>query len=129
MRGALVSFLLVAGLSFGAGCVLITGGTDGYTQAGGAAAAGASCTSAANCGDGGNVCCLIVTAQTMSTAGTCASTCAITVPTAYPQLCKTSAECGDAGPCNLLTCTVDAGGTGYPVTLQACGMIPGCTGP
>ena len=29
MRGALVSFLLVAGLSFGAGCVLITGGTDG----------------------------------------------------------------------------------------------------
>jgi hypothetical protein len=129
MRGALVSLVLITGLSFGAGCILITGGTDGYTQAGGAAAAGASCMSAANCGDGGNVCCLVVTAQTMSTAGTCASTCAISYPQAYPQLCMTSAECGDAGPCNMLSCTVDAGGTDIPFTLQACGTVPGCTGP
>jgi hypothetical protein len=128
MRGALVSFLLVSGLSFGAGCILITGGTDGYTQAG-AGSAGASCMSAADCGDGGSVCCLIVTAQTTSTAGTCASTCAIAYPTAYPQLCKTSAECADAGPCNMLSCTVDASGTGIPFTLQACGMVQGCTGP
>lgn len=121
MRG-LLSFLLVAGMSLGAGCMLVTGGTDGYTQAGGSRSAGASCMSAADCGDGGDVCCLIVTAQTMSTAGTCASTCAI--PTTYPQLCKMSAECGDAG-CN--SCTVDAGGV--PVMLQVCGTVEGCTGP
>jgi hypothetical protein len=126
MRTALISIVGAIALASGTicavctGCILVTGGTDGYSQA--PVPTGGTCTSAAECGDGGMVCCLVVTASTTSTNGTCESTCS----TSYPQLCATTAECGDAGACLKQQCTVDAGGTGIPVPLQACGTIPSC---
>lgn len=126
MRRALASFTLAAGMSFAAGCILVTGGTGGYTQAGGSDSGGMSCTSAADCGDGGQVCCLVVSASATAASGTCEPTCSI--PSSYPQLCATSAECGDAGSCNKQSCTVNVSGSSVPVSLKACGMVQGCTG-
>jgi hypothetical protein len=124
MRGPIAALVLAAGLTLAGGCIIFTGGTDGYSGVDSGSSAGATCTSAANCGDGGYVCCLIVSASTMSTNGTCAQTCSV----AYPQLCTTSAECGDAGACTMQSCMIDAGG-GVSFTLQACGTVPGCKGP
>jgi hypothetical protein len=106
------------------GCILITGGTGGYSSAD-TGASEATCTSAANCGDGGMVCCLVVTASTTSTSGTCQPTCTTT----YTQLCATTAECGEAGACSMQACMLDAGGTAVSFTLQACGTVPFCTAP
>jgi hypothetical protein len=125
MRTILVSVAVAAWLGL-AGCMLFTGGTDGYSAAGGGSA-GQSCTSAADCGDAGSVCCLVVSASTPSTNGTCAPTC--NIPSSYPQLCATNAECGDAGPCTMQSCTVSVSGTSVPVPLQACGTVPGCKSP
>jgi hypothetical protein len=127
MRGLVVSLVVVAGITLAGGCMLFTGGTDGYSGTGSGSAGGASCASAADCGDGGEVCCLIVSASATSTSGTCAPTCSI--PSSYPQLCATNAECGDAGPCTKQSCTVSVSGTSVPVSLQACGTVPGCKGP
>jgi hypothetical protein len=125
MRGLIVSGLLAAGLSLAGGCILFTGGTDGYSSVD-SGSTGTACTSAASCGDAGHVCCLVVNASTTSTNGTCEPTCSI--PSSYPQLCATNAECGDAGPCTMQSCTIDGGG-GISFTLQACGTVPGCKGP
>jgi hypothetical protein len=124
MRGVVAAVVLAAGLSLAGGCILFTGGTGGYSTVD-SGSTGASCTSAAACGDGGHVCCLVVNASTTSTSGTCETTCGVA---SYPQLCKTSAECGDAGPCTMQSCILDAGG-GVSFTLQACGTVPGCKGP
>lgn len=114
----LLAATLLAGVSL-AGCFLVTGSTDGYvaSEAGGSP----SCMSASSCADG-SVCCLVLTSSSTSLAGTCQATCA---NAAYPQLCTTNAECGDAGACTKQSCTVDAGG-GVTVSVQACGTLPGC---
>jgi hypothetical protein len=108
---ALASVMVAA-----AGCLIITGSTDGYTAA---QSGQVTCTSAAQC-DGGAVCCLSVSNSTTSVVGACQSTCT----TSLPQLCTTNAECGDAGPCAMLSCTVD--GSPVAVTIQACGTVQGC---
>ncbi len=105
------------------GCMLFTGGTDGYSGTS-SGSAGSSCTSASSCGDGGEVCCLVLSPSATSTSGTCQPTCSI--PSAYPQLCATSAECGDAGPCTKQSCSASVNGTSVPISLQACGVVPGC---
>ncbi len=112
---ALAASCLIAG-----GCMIITGGTDGYSAA--QTGAPGSCTSASQC-DGGSVCCLSVSSSmsSMAVSGTCQSSCT----TSLPQLCTTNAECHDAGPCTPLSCAVD--GSPVAVTLQACGTVQGCT--
>jgi hypothetical protein len=67
-----------------------------------------------------------VSASTTSASGTCEPTCSIA--SSYPQLCAANAECGDAGPCTKQSCTVNVSGTSIPVSLQACGTVPGCKG-
>jgi len=113
---ALALAMVVAGSAF-VGCILVTSGTDGYSVVDSGAS---SCMAAADC-EAGSVCCLVVNAASTSTAGTCASSCSLS----YPQLCKATSECGDAGACTKQSCTVDAGG-GLSVTLQACGLLPVC---
>jgi hypothetical protein len=111
------------GVLLPASCMLFTGSTNGYSSDEGGSGGG-SCMSAASCGgDAGMVCCLIVNAATTSTAGTCQESCSAP---SYPQLCAMNAECGDAGPCTMQSCTVDAGGYPVTVSLQACGTVPGC---
>jgi hypothetical protein len=107
-------------LALAGGCVLFTGSTDGYSLVEGGAGS-QKCSSAADC-RGGGVCCVSASQSSVtSVAGVCQPSCTISVP----QLCKTNAECGDAGACTSQTCN-DAGGVGIPVTLQACGVIIGC---
>ena len=117
MRARYVALALAVLAVAGAGCMLITGGTDGYSAA---KTSAATCTSAADCGDGGNVCCLSVSSSTTSVVGACQSSCTV----ALPQLCKTSGECGEAGACSVLSCTVD--GSPLTIPLQACGAVQGC---
>jgi hypothetical protein len=118
MRASVIGVLLAAVVvGVGAGCILFTGGTEGYALMDSGAS---SCSSAAEC-EAGSVCCLIVSAATTSTAGTCAASCA----QSYPQLCTTTPECGDAGACTKQSCTID-GGEGISVPLQACGLLPLC---
>lgn len=76
--------------------------------------------SSADCSDAG-VCCLNAQASVASVVGACQASCA-----KLPQLCSKTAECGEAGACSMLSCTVDAGGISIPVTLKACGTFAGC---
>jgi hypothetical protein len=123
MRALLATALAVALLG---GCMFFTGGTDGYSGGSSGSGGGGACTSAANCGDAGEVCCLVVSPSATSASGTCEPTCSI--PSSYPQLCASNAECGDAGACTKQSCTVNYDGTNIPGTLQACGILPGCKG-
>jgi hypothetical protein len=116
MRAIGVALAVLVALA--GGCVIFTGSSDGYSVN---EAGTPTCASAADC-RGGAVCCLVVTSSTTSTAGTCMSSCS----TSYPQLCAKSSECGDAGSCSMLSCSVDAGGVGVSVSIQACGTVPGC---
>ena len=116
MRAAAVGLALGAAVT--GGCVLFTGSTDGYSAI---EAGGSSCTSTASCEDGG-LCCLMATSSAKVPSGTCLASCSVT----FPQLCTTNAECGDAGPCSMQTCTIDGGG-GLSFMLQACGQVPDCT--
>lgn len=43
-----------------------------------------------------------------------------------PQLCKTGAECGDAGPCNEKSCTRGNGANAVVLKLRVCGTPLGC---
>ena len=118
MGGRYVALALTLVAVAAAGCMLVTGSTDGYSAAKPSAG---TCSSAADCGDGGGVCCLSVSNSTTSVVGACQQACTVSLP----QLCKANAECGDAGPCNMLSCTVD--GSPLTVPLQACGTVQGCT--
>jgi hypothetical protein len=124
MHRTLVSIGAGAIAALVAGCMLVTGGTSGYSTSGGSGGGGPSCMSASGCGDGGMVCCLIVNGQSTSLEGTCASSCSVS----YRQLCSSSTECGDAGACHTLSCTPEGGG-GLSVSIMACGSVPGCVGP
>ena len=125
---ALVAAVTVAAGVVGAGCVIVTGSTDGYRAQGSGggdgggdgAAVSLACVSAADCGDGGNVCCVVVNASNSSTNTVCqAAPCTGLLPA---QLCKTSAECGKTGLCTTQSCNF-----GASVTIQACGLVSGCT--
>jgi len=117
MRAATVALLLSTALA--SGCIVFTGGTDGYTEPD-SGTSEKTCTSASACGDAA-VCCLVTTSSTASTLGTCMATCAVE----FPQLCASSAECREAGACSMHTCMIDAGG-GITFPLQACGEVPDC---
>lgn len=120
MRAAwFVAALAAAAGSIGvvaAGCILVTGGTDGYTAVdSGTPDVFAQCITAANCkGDGANnVCCLVI-GTTVGTA--CLPTCA-PLPAAV-QLCETNAECQGQELCISQACS--AGMLSFQ--LNACGL-------
>jgi hypothetical protein len=126
LAGVLAAVTVAAGAA-GAGCVIITGSTDGYQPAdagrdgGDGAAVSLACVSSADCGDGGNVCCVVVSSSLMSTNTVCqAAPCTGIIPA---QLCKTSAECGNAGLCTTQSCSLGSAS----VTIEACGTVNGCT--
>jgi hypothetical protein len=132
MRGALAGIVAAAAVAAGtvcAGCVIITGSTDGYhgPDAGGDGAADGgpavslACVSAADCGDGGNVCCLVVNSSLTGATTACQSApCAGTIPV---QLCTSTAECGKTGLCTKQACNFSA----TSVTIEACGTVPTCS--
>jgi hypothetical protein len=132
MRSALaavIAAVTVAAGTVGAGCVLITGSTDGYQgkPSGGGDGGGdgptlsLACVSSADCGDGGNVCCVVVSSSLTSVNTACqAAPCSGILPA---QLCKTSAECGKTGLCTTQSCNFGSAS----VTIQACGTVSGCT--
>lgn len=132
MRAAfagIVAAVAVAAGTVGAGCVIITGSTDGYhgSDAGGdgggdgGPAVSLACVSSADCGDGGNVCCVVVNASLSGANTACqAAPCSGVIAA---QLCKTSAECGKTGLCTTQACNFGAAS----VTIQACGTVSGCT--
>jgi hypothetical protein len=109
MKGRLlVAFFVVAGMA-GAGCLLITGSTSGYTEAG----PEGGCEAASDCvGDAGGVCCLSLTAGAACQRGPCGSS-AI-------QLCTDSGECSDDASCLSQSCTY--AGSSYEV--RTCGEVP-----
>jgi hypothetical protein len=121
-----------------AGCVIVTGSTDGYqlTAASSTFDAGAEageagsgltlgCVSAADCSGGGDgaasVCCLSLTSTTSAATECGPSPCGGTFSV---QLCKLTSECAsDSGTCTSQSCSF---GTAS-VTIQACGTVFGCT--
>lgn len=129
MRSVLAGAALVlAAGTVGAGCVIFTGSGDGYSGRdaggdGGSDGPGVSlaCVSSADCGDGGNVCCVVVNASLTSANTACqAGPCTGILPA---QLCKTSSECGKAGLCTTQSCPFGAAS----VVVAACGTVNGCT--
>jgi hypothetical protein len=121
-----LAFALPLGALAAAGCVLVTGSTDGYelADAGGASEVEAGtciaeggicfdlqCASRADC-DAGQVCCLGLTGET------CQASCTLE----SVQLCASDVECGDAGPCIQQQC--DTSTATYSGSL--CGLVPGC---
>jgi hypothetical protein len=120
--------------SAAAGCILVTGSTDGYRGVDAAASPvcpdgscpSTQCASAAQCGDSGAfVCCLSVNLAMATTTTSCErAPCGAMAPLHPIQLCAGNAECGDAGACTPQTCT--AGATPFP-PINACGVVAGCT--
>jgi hypothetical protein len=118
-----------------AACELVTGSTDGYGLAAGPSEGGACpeagcglslgvCLSAADCGDGGNVCCLAISSSLTSVSEVCAPRPCPSTLGFEVQLCKANAECGDAGACTVQKCDL---GSGSMTTIQACGLLETCT--
>jgi hypothetical protein len=123
----LVAAVTVAAGTIGAGCVLITGSTDGYQSAptgdggGDGAPISLQCVSAVDCGDGGEVCCLVVNSSLSSATTACqAAPCSGAFPV---QLCQSTPECDKTGFCTKQTCNLGS----LTVTINACGTINGCT--
>jgi hypothetical protein len=126
----LVAAVTVAAGVVGAGCVLVTGSTDGYqaaTSGGDGGGDGApisfQCATAADCGDGGDVCCLVVNSSLTSATTVCQ---AAPCPQPFPvQLCGSTPECGkEGGLCTRQTCALGS----VTVRIFACGDVPGCMG-
>jgi hypothetical protein len=114
--------------SMAAGCAIVTGSTDGYhvpmdagcAEGGPDGSCGApACTSSADCGDAGAVCCLVTVAGVRSTSTCMQGSCVGAVPV---QVCRVgSNECAEGGTCTMQACP------GFPLTFEACGILPGCT--
>lgn len=123
---ALIAAVTVAAGTVGAGCVIVTGSTDGYSVSnrdggGDGGSISLACVSAADCGDGGDVCCVVVGSSFTSANTACqAAPCSGTLSA---QLCKTPAECGKTGLCTTQSCNFGSG----TVVIQACGAVMGCT--
>jgi hypothetical protein len=114
-----------------AGCILVTGGTAGYTAPDAGFDAGAeagfgdgssgslTCLSAGDCAEAGVVCCVDLSASApvmRCQAPPCGG--------AYPiQLCTSSTECGDAGACTSQSCMLGAA----VVSQRICGETPSCS--
>jgi len=93
-----------------AGCILFTGGTDGYAPAAGG---GSGCLKPSDCP--GQVCCIGLDAGAPVSA--CQTSCSIS----WEQACDKASECGDAA-CFAQTCVIDEAS----VSVATCGAIPIC---
>ena len=100
-----------------AGCILFTGGTNGYTATEAGAPSGATCESPSDC-SGGQFCCAV-----LADGGLPGSACLSSCPRPYEQVCAHASDCGEAGACLTQMCTFE--GTSYQV--NTCGAIPMCT--
>ena len=107
LRRAILGMVLLTAAH--AGCFIVTGGTDGYQPAV-TADPRSTCAGSADC-DAGQVCCANLPASVCQTG-----------PCALAQLCTTTAECGDSGPCASQSCQLD----GSTFALEACGALPIC---
>lgn len=121
------------------GCVLITGGSDGYTelvdasaQAPTAAACPADasacvvvgCSSPADCladdASAGGFCCLTPTTSPAGAALACQAT---ACPLAQTTVCASSADCPVGLACETQQCSI----SGTSITFKTCGAVP-CPG-
>jgi hypothetical protein len=97
-----------------AGCILVTGGSDGYSPAEGGLT-GQGCHTPADCN--GQVCCFV-----LGEAGVPSTSCQASCP-AWEQSCAVASDCGDAGQCLAQSCTVEE----TTVQVTTCGAISFCT--
>lgn len=109
---ALVGAMAIVGAV--AGCVLVTGGSDGYSASEGGLS-GLACHSPKDCN--GQACCF-----ELDDAGVPSTTCQATCP-AWQQSCGVGSDCGDGGECLAQSCTVE----GTTAQVTTCGAIPFCT--
>jgi hypothetical protein len=94
----------------GAGCMIVTGSTDGYAPQ----PSSLQCLGPSDCEAG--VCC-----YGLGTDGGAGSSCQPSCPFAFQQACTASDQCGDAG-CLVQTCAV----VGGAVQVATCGAIAEC---
>jgi hypothetical protein len=102
--------------SMASGCILVTGGTEGYSAPDGAVAVSLACTGSTDCE--GGVCCYSLAGQIPT------SQCQAACDRAFEQACGTAQDCGDGGACFMQTCALAGGPT---VSVTTCGPIPLCT--
>jgi hypothetical protein len=103
----------------GAGCMLVTGSTDGYVER--------------TCGcQSGQVCCLTLPLGDAGVGEGGLGDGAVSSFTSCQdqacsksdfQMCSSSAECGNGGTCFTENCSYH----GADITLQACSLVPTCT--
>jgi hypothetical protein len=116
MARALLGAVLFAGAL--GGCVLVSGGTDGYKPVD---AGIPGCGATSDC-DPGQLCCLVLSLSSGSATVACQTPDARSVCTGGDyqlELCSTDAECPHGGACLEQQCS--AGST--PTTFRACGTI------
>jgi hypothetical protein len=127
MRRLLAAIAIAASSALVCACFIITGSTDGYSQAAAVAAStdaavacapdaacvAFTCVGTSDC-DAGQVCCLGSSASALTSS--CQVACL------GPQFCKTDSDC-DKVSCTSQSCTSN----GVSLILQACGTLPGCT--
>jgi hypothetical protein len=100
------------------GCVLVTGGANGYTAADGGSSSsggGSACSTPKDCN--GQACCYPEDAG-FPPAPTCQASCP-----ASQQSCGVGGDCGEGGACLAQSCTID----GITVQVTTCGAISFCT--
>jgi hypothetical protein len=98
-----------------AGCLLVTGGSNGYSTADASALTGGACEKPSDCN--GGACCIVLDAAVPTTS--CQASCP-----AWQQLCAVGMDCGDAGQsCLAQSCTIE----GTTVQVTTCGAISVCT--
>jgi hypothetical protein len=132
------AFAAVVLASLLARCVIFTGGTSGYVLEDSGAGQGecgtsrqdaalwipdgGACHKAAECGDSGLICCVVVPGGDLSQATSVCQTSPCSGP-APVQLCGRNDECVDTC-CLLQPCTVG----GLSVSIKACGTLLVCGG-
>jgi hypothetical protein len=100
-----------------AGCIVVTGTSNGYSGSD-ASTPGQSCTSSAECA--GQMCCYELAGSSLTAA--CAASC-----TPSFESCTQASDCGDGGSCIVQSCHVEAGGFPVTVSVTTCGVVSVCT--
>jgi len=119
MRAALHALLALGAGAAAVGCILVTGGTSGYTAPdSGGTTQGGLIGEACNC-ISGQVCCL-----PSLDAGLSLPTCQASCSEPWQRLCARATDCGDAASaaCVAQACTLDDAS----VQVLSCGPIPIC---
>jgi hypothetical protein len=132
--------LALLGLGMAAGCMIVTGSTDGYAGADGGDAATPTvtsacagdaaicllneCTAASTCvaryGAGASCCAGVIGVSPAVAIGTACGEGAC--PLGTIPACEKDSDC-EAGTCTPQSCSID----GYPASFYGCGVFPGCS--